>query len=38
MRASARERSLDNGIEIAVTGEGRTLDGIKRMILHTFTS
>jgi len=32
MRASATERSLDNGIEIAVTGEGRTLDGIKRMV------
>jgi hypothetical protein len=32
MRASATERALDNGIEIAVTGEGRTLDGIKRMV------
>ena len=32
MRASARERDLDNGIEIDVTGEGRTLDGIKRMV------
>jgi hypothetical protein len=32
MRASAMERPLDNGIEIAVTGEGRTLDGIKRMV------
>ena len=32
MRASATQRSLDNGIEIAVTGEGRTLDGIKRMV------
>jgi hypothetical protein len=32
MCASATERSLDNGIEIAVTGEGRTLDGIKRMV------
>lgn len=32
MRASATERYLDNGVEIAVTGEGRTLDGIKRMV------
>jgi hypothetical protein len=32
MRAAATERTLDNGIEIAVTGEGRTLDAIKRMI------
>jgi hypothetical protein len=32
MHASATERSLDNGIEIAVIGEGRTLDGIKRMV------
>jgi hypothetical protein len=32
MRSSATERSLDNGIEIAVTGEGRTLDGIRRMV------
>jgi hypothetical protein len=32
MRAKATERALDNGIEIAVTGEGRTLDAIKRMV------
>ena len=28
----ASERMLDNGIEIAVTGEGRTLAAIKRMV------
>ena len=32
MRAVATERALDNGLEIAVTGEGRTLDAIKRMV------
>jgi hypothetical protein len=32
LRASASERMLDNGIEIAVTGEGRTLAAIKRMV------
>jgi hypothetical protein len=32
MRARASERFLDNGIEIAVTGEARTLDAIKRMV------
>ena len=32
MRAGASERALDNGIEITVTGEGRTLDAIKRMV------
>ena len=32
MRATAKERALDNGVEIAVTGEGRTLDAIKRMV------
>jgi hypothetical protein len=32
MRAAATERTLDDGIEITVTGEGRTLDAIKRMI------
>ena len=32
MRAAATERALDDGVEIAVTGEGRTLDAIKRMI------
>jgi len=32
LKAVASERELDNGIEIAVTGEGRTLDAIKRMV------
>jgi hypothetical protein len=32
LRAIASERALDNGIEIAVTGEGRTLEAIKRMV------
>lgn len=32
MRATETERALDNGVEIAVTGEGRTLDAIKRMV------
>jgi hypothetical protein len=32
LRAVATERILDNGIEIAVTGEGRTLEAIKRMV------
>jgi hypothetical protein len=32
LRAKAAERTLDNGIEIAVTGEGRTLEAIKRMV------
>jgi len=32
LRANAAERMLDNGIEIAVTGEGRTLEAIKRMV------
>ena len=32
LHAVAAERNLDNGIEIAVTGEGRTLQAIKRMI------
>ena len=32
LHAAASERVLDNGIEIAVTGEGRTLEAIKRMI------
>jgi hypothetical protein len=32
LHADAAERKLDNGIEIAVTGEGRTLDAIKRMV------
>jgi hypothetical protein len=32
LRAVATERMLDNGIEITVTGEGRTLEAIKRMV------
>jgi hypothetical protein len=32
LHAIASERALDNGIEIAVTGEGRTLEAIKRMV------
>ncbi len=32
LRAHASERVLDNGLEIAVIGEGRTLDAIKRMV------
>ena len=32
LRASAAERALDNGVEITVTGEGRTLAAIKRMV------
>lgn len=32
LRANASERMLDNGIEVAVTGEGRTLAAIKRMV------
>lgn len=32
LRAVASERALDNGIEIAVTGDGRTLEAIKRMV------
>jgi hypothetical protein len=32
LRAVATERALDNGVEIAVTGEGRTRDAIKRMV------
>ncbi len=32
LNAAAAERMLDNGIEIAVTGEGRTLEAIKRMV------
>jgi hypothetical protein len=32
LRAKAAERVLDNGIEITVTGEGRTLEAIKRMV------
>ena len=32
MRAMATQLALDNGVEITVTGEGRTLDAIKRMV------
>jgi hypothetical protein len=32
LKAVANERKLDNGMEIAVTGEGRTLDAIRRMV------
>jgi hypothetical protein len=32
LHAVATERALDSGIEIAVTGEGRTLEAIKRMV------
>jgi hypothetical protein len=32
LRAVATERALDNGVEITVTGEGRTRDAIKRML------
>jgi hypothetical protein len=32
LHAAAAERMLDNGIEITVTGEGRTLEAIKRMV------
>lgn len=36
MRAAATERALDNGIEFTITGQGRTLDAIKRMVpAHT---
>ena len=32
LRARAAERMLDNGIEVTVTGDGRTRDAIKRMV------
>jgi NAD(P)H-dependent flavin oxidoreductase YrpB (nitropropane dioxygenase family) len=32
MRAAANERALVNGVEIVVTGKGRTLEAIKRML------
>jgi predicted RNA binding protein YcfA (HicA-like mRNA interferase family) len=36
MRAVANEQALANGVAITVTGEGRTLDAIKRMVpAHT---
>lgn len=32
LHAAAAQRMIDNGIEITVTGEGRTLEAIKRMV------
>ncbi len=32
LHAVATQRALDDGVEIAVTGEGRTLEAIKRMV------
>ena len=32
LHAATTERPLDNGVEIVVTGEGRTLEAIKRMV------
>jgi hypothetical protein len=32
LRAVAEQRALDNGVEISVTGAGRTLTAIKRMV------
>lgn len=32
LHAAAEQRALDNGVEIAVTGGGRTLTAIKRMV------
>jgi hypothetical protein len=32
LRAAANERPIDNGVEITVTGDGRTLEAIKRMV------
>jgi hypothetical protein len=32
LKAVANERKLDNGLEITVTGEGRTLEAIKRVV------
>ena len=32
LRAAAAQRDIDGGVEIAVTGEGRTLDAVKRMV------
>jgi len=32
LRATVREQPLDNGVELTVTGEGRTLAAIKRML------
>jgi hypothetical protein len=33
LHAQATEKKLANGVEVAVTGEGRTLDAIRRMVL-----
>jgi antitoxin (DNA-binding transcriptional repressor) of toxin-antitoxin stability system len=36
LRARASQRALENGVEITITGEGRTLAAIKRMVpAHT---
>jgi hypothetical protein len=36
LKAAAAERPVDGGLEVAVTGSGRTLDAIRRMIpAHT---
>lgn len=32
LRAAADQRALDNGVEIVITGDGRTLAAIKRMV------
>lgn len=32
LRAAAEEKALNNGVEITVTGEGRTADAVKRMV------
>ena len=32
LHATAAQRMIDNGIEITVAGEGRTLEAIKRMV------
>ena len=32
LKSVANERKLDDGLEIAVTGDGRTLEAIKRMV------
>ncbi len=32
LHAAADERRLDNGVEVSVTGEGRVLDAIRRMV------
>ena len=32
LHAAAAERVVENGVEITVTGEGRTLEAIKRMV------